>query len=102
MPITASHMSTNTASTSIIYEGESVNIVFYPNKVNNKAIKQLDGDIEGFDATLAELIKSWDVLEDDGSMFPPHPERLAGLSFPFRVAVARAIMKAMRPEFPSV
>lgn len=98
MPIKASQMATNTIETTIDYEGDTVKVVFYPNKVTNKAIAQLDGDIAGFDATLAELIKEWDVLEDDGSMFALNPESLATLSFPFRVKVARGIMEAIRPN----
>src|SRR5258708_3585606 len=98
MTIKASQMATNTAETAIDYEGDSVTIVFYPNKVTNKAIAQLDGNLDDFDITLCELIKSWDVLEDDGGMFPLVPESLAVLSFPFKVKVARAIMQAIRPN----
>ncbi|SRR5712692_1958163 len=98
MPITASQMALNVAETTVTYQGEDVKVVFYPDRITSKAIAQLDGSVGDFDATLADLIQSWDVLEDDGSMFPLEPARLATLSFPFRVQVARAVMRAIRPE----
>lgn len=98
MPLKASQMAINVAEISVEYGDSTVNVSFYPDKFNNKIIALLDGKVDGFDQALCELIKSWDVLEDDGSMTPLVPERLATLSFPFRVKVAKAITGTMRPN----
>lgn len=99
MPIKASNMATNTANATVEYNNETVSITFYPDKFNNRIITQMDGNVEGFDKALCELIKTWDVLEDDGSMYPLTPEKLAELSFPFRVQVAKSIANIIRPNY---
>ena len=50
--------------------------------------------------TLAHLIKSWDVYDDEAQtvMFPLDPKRLAELPLTFRIQVISAILKAIRPE----
>lgn len=44
------------------------------------------------------IIKSWDVLEDDGSMFPIKASRFPQLPIAFRLTVLKAIMQDIRPN----
>jgi hypothetical protein len=45
------------------------------------------------------LLKSWDVLEDNGvTMFPIEADHLSLLPIPFRLAVLQAIMGDIRPN----
>ncbi len=55
---------------------------------------------QSLNQVLAELIKSWDVFEDDEQtvMFPLTPDRLAELPIPFRMAVLNAVLEDIRPN----
>lgn len=98
MPLKASNMSSNIAECEVQEGSDTVTVVFYPNKITNKIINQLDENVEGIDQSLCDVIKSWDVLEDDGSMTPLTPKRLAELSIPFKIKVARAVVRTVRPN----
>lgn len=120
MGITLSQIAANTAQVTfeVTLTDESgttgrqpVTVVYYPGRVTEKAIAQLQGfsaltadsvvgGLQAFNGTLAHLIKSWDVFEDaeQTQMFPLDPARLAELPFVFRVQVITAIMGDLRPE----
>lgn len=111
MPVSLSHMATNTATVTFSFMGESITITYYPGRVTERAIAQLQGFasldestlVAGFGAfneTLANLIKSWDVYEDEAQtvMFPIEAGRLAELPIGFRMEVIGAIMGDLRPE----
>src|SRR5947209_5832787 len=98
MPVTASEMGRNEATTTVMWGDEEVHLTFYPGKITEAAIDHLNGAWEENSRTLVDLIKSWDVLNDDGSMFPLDPERIQTLALPFRVDVTRAIIRYIRPE----
>jgi len=49
--------------------------------------------------TLANVIKNWDLLEDDGeTVIPLTPERLAQVSTIIKLVVVAAILRDIRPE----
>jgi hypothetical protein len=100
MAITTAQMAAKTASVTFEYQGESVTIVYNPDKINNAIIDQLDGNSESCNQAFATIIKSWDVYEDaeQTSMFPLDAERLKELSWPFRLAVRQTITSDMRPN----
>lgn len=98
MPLNASQMALNIATCTVQYGNDAVEIVFYPDKMSSKIVAQLDENVEEFDRAFCELVNSWDVLEDDGSMTPLTPERLATFSIPFKWAAIRAIIGVVRPN----
>ena|SRR2546421_4066723 len=90
---------------------EKVNLKYYPGRITERTIalanqfkvgNDLDEVITGFhafNAELVRLIKSWDVLENDGkTMFPLDVRRLEELSIEFRGQLLVAIMEDIRPE----
>jgi|SRR5579885_1736629 len=112
MPITLAKIIANTAKTTFVYDGEPVTAEYWPAKITEKTFAALqlfvssadDGDIvSGFGSlneTLADIIKGWDVYEDDAAtqMFPLDAARLAELPILFRVQALSAIIGDMRPE----
>lgn len=110
MPVTLAKIASNTASVTLHVGEDTVTIVYYPGRVTEKAIatlnafgkmdtSRLEEDFSAFNHMLAHLIKSWDVLEDDGeTMFPLEAKRLAELPVGFRMGVINAIMSDIRPE----
>ena len=111
MPLTLSQIASNTGSVTIHVGEETVTVVYYPGRVTEKAMAQmqafsnmnestLQASFAGFNEMLARLIKSWDVYEDDEKtvMFPPEPDRLAELPVMFRVQIINAIVEDIRPE----
>jgi len=109
MPITLSKLANNTASVTLTYDEDSVTIVYYPARVTERTFAELQA-FAGIDvATLADgfaslnnilsnLIKSWDVQNDDGGMYPTDPASLAVLPIAFRLQVLSAVMGDIRPE----
>lgn len=111
MPLSLSKMATNTASVTFCFGSDPVTVTYYPGKVTEKALADLqamshladDTIVDGFgafNAMLAGLIKSWDVFEDDEQtqMFPVDATRFSELPFAFRMQVLQAIMQDIRPE----
>jgi len=127
MPITLSKIANNSAKVSFQYGEDEVTLEYYPGRVTERTFAQLQAfsNIEDFDdvmtgfAMLNELLagkpldaekslmgeaqptailKLWDVLNDDGTMFPIRPDRLSELPIPFRFAVLKAIMGDIRPN----
>lgn|SRR5487761_1143992 len=111
MPITLAKITSNTAEISMMVGEDTVNVTYYPGKVTEVTIAQLQGyanvdparfaeTVHEINVLMASLIKSWDVYEDEAQtvMFPLDPERLAELPFMFRTKVVVAIMQDIRPE----
>jgi len=111
MPITLAKITSNTAEISMMVGEDTVNVTYYPGRVTEKTIAQLQGyadvnpdhfaeTVHEVNVLMASLIKSWDVYEDEAQtvMFPLDPERLAELPFMFRTKVVVAIMQDIRPE----
>ncbi len=96
----------DTASVTIPTIAGDVTVVFYPERIDLPfAAKQLIGlklytntrKIKMCDKTLAHLIKSWDVFEDDEvTMFPLKQKRLAILPISFKLDVLNAILATKR------
>ncbi len=120
MGITLAQIAANTATATfdvtLTAEDDSIStqpvtIIYYPGRVTERAIAQLQGftsftaetvvsGLSAFNETLAHLIKSWDVFEDKAQtqMFPLEAKRLAELPLAFRIQAISAILKAIRPE----
>ncbi len=96
MPVTLAQMAARSASTSFQWEGETVTVAFAPGKVTDTLLVQLDAGNAQRNAALVSVITSWDVLNDDGSMFPLDANRLADLPIDFKAAVMFAVLDEMR------
>lgn len=102
MPVTLSQMAANEASVTVTgghLGNDSINLVYFPNKITTNAIKQLDEGMDSINGVLADAIKSWDVLDDDGSMFPITPENLAKLGTAIVWQIRMEIVKSLRPNW---
>lgn len=113
MPVTLSQIANNESSIVVTggVLGESVvNLVYYPGHVTEEVFGTLNmfsamndenilSSFASFNETLASIIKSWDVMEDDKvTMFPIDPARFPKLPISFRMQVLNAIMGDIRPE----
>jgi hypothetical protein len=111
MPVTLNQIAANTASITLSVGGETVTIEYFPGRVTEKVLtagnfsrrgdkpEDIAAGVEDFNGTLANLIKSWDVLENDGqTMFPIEAGRFPDLPLGFRLQVFSDILGAFRPE----
>lgn len=111
MPISVAKIAANTASVTLPWAGDTVTVSYYPGRVTEKALtvlnaftnmneKSLASDFEAFNVMLANLVKGWDVFEDDAEtiMFPIEAARFPDLPFGFRMGIVQAIMVDIRPE----
>ncbi len=110
MPVTLSQIACKEASVTHSFGGDaSLTITYDPNLITEEVFAQLQdfakmsGDtvVEGFKAfneLLVSLIKSWDLLEDDGTVIPLTVERLAKLPIPLRSLALNMILGDIRPE----
>jgi hypothetical protein len=113
MGITLSQIASNTAQVTLtggtLSAGQSATIVYYPGRITENAViaptelgsmttQTAPDKFKAFNEMLAHLIQSWDVLQDDGSMFPIDPALFVELPFAFRMQVYTTIMRDIRPE----
>jgi len=109
MPITLSALAANTATLTIPVGADTLTLTYYPNRVNEHTVAMLANfsnvnqatlteDFHEYNVSLASLIKSWDLLEDDGSMFPLDAARFPELPMTVRGQVFRAIMEHLSPN----
>lgn len=97
MPVTFSQIANNTAVVTLPFGDDAVHITYYPNKITDKVIADLQANPDA-NEMLTEIIKSWDVMEDEDQsvMFPI--SRIAEFGLPFKIQVIEAIVGAMRPN----
>lgn len=111
MPVTLNKIANNTAEVTMSVAGDTLTVTYYPSHVTEKTFAQLqefassdeNNIIAGFGTlndVLSLLIKSWDLFEDDQqtSMYPIVPDRLAELPVAFRLQVLSSIMSDIRPN----
>jgi hypothetical protein len=99
MPVTFNQIASNTARVTIQIENLGpVTIVYYPNKLSAAYVAEIKAGNVDDSQLLQDLIKSWDIYEDDDFtvMFPL--SRMDEFGYAFKIDVAMAIVKAMSPE----
>jgi hypothetical protein len=121
--ITFAQMVANTAEVSftVMLEAEDgsqytkeVTLKYYPGRMTEKTIAALQGVSQAdeedmmagfrtFNTTLCNLIKSWDVWDDEAetTMYPLDPVRFEELPIAFRAQVVQALLEGIRPEAPA-
>jgi len=111
MPITLSQIAKNTATFTMPYgnDGGTVEITYYPSRLTEKTYadakilsdptqNDLDENFTAINDVLCQLMKSWDVMDDDGTPFPIDKEQLKRLPWEFRLTVFYAIIADMKPK----
>ncbi len=98
MPVTFRQIAAKTARVTLRMEDETITIVYYPNKFTAEIFaKSQAGDITDKEF-FPELIKEWDIYEDEEHtvMFPV--ERIDEFGIAFKREVAEAIGRELRPN----
>lgn len=97
MPVTFSQIAQGTATVKITVSAGDITIVYYPNKITDKLIADMQSNTDA-NVVMSDLIKSWDVMTDEDAsvMFPI--DRMGEFGVPFKLEVIQAIFGAMRPE----
>ena len=111
MPITLAKIASNVSSVTLQFGEDTVTVHYYPGRVTEKLFAELNAfssmteetmmpSFKAFNETLSNLIKSWDVYEDEAEtiMYPLDPVRLAELPMMFRIQIVSAITSDIRPE----
>src|SRR5437588_10432285 len=98
MTLTVSQLAANEANLALVFEDDTLNITYFPNKLTTKTVTLLDNGLDGMNAALAEILKTWDLLNDDGSVYPIDADSLAALGIGLLLAVAKGIVNDIRPN----
>ncbi len=110
MPITLSKIAANTADVTLQVGDDVVTITYYPNRLTEKLYvevmdladeeknKDIPENSKRLNEVLVMLVKSWDILNEDGSMFPITVESLPDIPLSFRFEIYGAIFADMRPN----
>ncbi len=98
MPVTFKQIASNTATVTLQTEDGPITIVYYPNRLTGKMRAEIEAGHTTDHQVLAQLIKSWDVYEDDEQtiMFPM--ERMNEFGLKFMQEVALAILRDYSPN----
>jgi hypothetical protein len=97
LTLNVSQLATNEANLALTIAGDTLNLTYYPNKLTTKAITQLDNGLDGMNAALADIIKSWD-LTDNGEPYPINPDSLAALGVGLLLQISKGIVGDIRPN----
>ena len=99
MPVSFNQIANNTATVTIqVANLGSVTVEYYPNKLTSKYIARIEaGDVDD-NRLLQDLIKSWDIYEDEDFTVMWPLERIDDFGYGFKVQVAMAIVQDLRPE----
>ena len=96
---TLAQMAANSAPVSFSWQGLDFNVSYFPGKLSDAAIAQIDAGLDSMNTELAALVQSWDLLDNDGvTPFPLDPARLVELPVPFKQALVRAMIRDNRPN----
>ncbi len=110
MPVTLAQIAANTATATIEFVDGSLTIEYYPLLITDEMFVQLQsftdvtetnasGKLQDLNQMLVDVIKSWDLLEDDATaVIPLTAVRLAKLSPVIKAMVLQAILGSISPE----
>lgn len=102
MPIRLSEFLAAEKTISLDCRGETLEITFRVNALNNKFIETYYGKTwaennpgkNRLDCQLVDLIVGWNLVDDNGKVLPPTPELIAQLPLGLKKQVGEAIWKA--------
>ncbi len=99
MPVTFNQIANNTANVTIQIAGLGpVTIEYYPNKITKKYAAEIEAGNVDDSQLLIDLIKSWDIYEDDDFTVMWPLARMDEFGYAFKLQVAQAIVNDISPE----
>jgi hypothetical protein len=100
MALTLSKLAANTATVAIPLDGDTLNIVYLPNEITEKVISEVVANTATAGQFLAQVIKSWDLYQDDAEtiMYPTDAASLSALGIPVLTAVINGIVEDSSPN----
>lgn len=100
MPITVSQMAAKEKNLAVTIDGETLNLVYFTNKLTVKNINAFDSGMEGMVRALLDILKSWDITvsPEDSSMYPLDTGSLEALGIKFLRQVYMAIIGDYDPN----
>lgn len=110
MAVKLSHISAKCKHIKIMFDDDVLNVEYYPNLVTEETFIQLSAlstmtedtiseSFRSYNETLVGLMKSWDLLEDDGkTVVPLTAEQLIKVGIVVRGEILTAIMDDIRPK----
>jgi hypothetical protein len=110
MPISIGNIAKSRATVTRHFDEGSLTIEYDPNMITEDWFARLQSfstmteatiaeNFRSFNETLLTLIKSWDLMEDDGkTVVPLTQERLSNLPIPIRYIALDMITGDFRPE----
>jgi hypothetical protein len=98
MPVTFRQIAAKTASVTLSLGDNTITIVYYPNKYTPEIVARSQAGTITDKEFFPEMIKEWDIYEDEEHtvMFPI--ERIDEFGIPFKRAVAEAIGRDILPN----
>jgi len=110
MAVKLSHISAKCKPIKIMFDEDALNIEYYPNLITEETFIQLNAlntmkedtiseSFRSYNETLVGLMKSWDLLEDDGkTVIPLTADRMIKVGIVVRGEILTAIMQDIRPN----
>lgn len=98
MPISLSQIAANTATVSLTIAGSPITVTYYPNKITDQLMAQIESSAIDDNQMLIDLISAWDIFEDDAQTVMLAINRIDELGIPIKVQIAEAIVGAMVPK----
>ena len=110
MPVKLSNFASKVAKINIAFDEGDLNVEYYPNLITEETLVHLNGlnkmnqdtiseSFKAYNDTLVGLMKSWDLLDDDGeTILPLTSEQMIKIGIVVRGAILTGIMSDMRPN----
>jgi hypothetical protein len=110
MAVKLSHISAKCKSIQVMFDDDVLNIEYYPNKITEETFEQLNAlskmkedtiseSFMSYNTTLVGLMKSWDMLDDDGvTVLPLTAEQMIKVGIVARGKILESIMEDIRPN----
>lgn len=106
MGVKLSNIAANSAVVKVPAGDEEVTVEYYPGRITDDMFlmvttlqdqgAELTNEVN---STLATLVKSWDLVEDDGvTPIPLTEDGLRRVYFPFKMRILNAVMSDISPE----
>lgn len=107
MPISLAQLKGNVRTINVAYFSDNLAVTYRPSELTPQNQSEINDKIEAGEAknilieTLCQVMISWDVVDDEGTMLPITPETLAQAPGPLLLAISEAIGEDARPKAKS-